>query len=72
MTKLLAEAFRKASSLPDAAQDEIAAAWIEELEWEARWDATLEKSQDKLEQLAKKALADYKSGRTKEMGFDDL
>ncbi len=33
---------------------------------------TLAGSQDKLERLAAKALQDYRAGKTKEMGFDEL
>ena len=45
---------------------------LEEIEWESRWDKTLAESQDKLDQLAQKALDEYQSGKTKEMGFDEL
>jgi len=70
-TKLLTEAFEKASELPDDVQDQLAKELWEEIEWESRWDSTLEGSQDTLERLAKKALSEYRSGKTKEMGFDD-
>jgi hypothetical protein len=72
MTKLLTQAFEKASELPDDLQDQLAQELLEEIEWEARWDNTLEASQEKLEGLAKKALLEYRSGKTKEMGFDKL
>ena len=44
----------------------------EEIEWESRWDRTLEASQETLERLATKALREYRSCKTKEMGFDNL
>ena len=72
MTKLLAEAFDRASKLSERLQDDIARELLEEIEWETRWDEMLAGSQDKLERLADKALQDYRAGKTKEMGFDEL
>jgi len=72
MTKLLAQAFEKASELSDDLQDQLARELLEELEWEARWEGTLEVSQAQLEKLAEKAMQAYRAGETKEMGFDDL
>ena len=72
MTKLLTQAFEKASELPDELQDQLAIEVIEEIEWESRWDQTLAHSQDKLERLVEKAAKEYRSGKTKEMGFDEL
>jgi hypothetical protein len=72
MTKLLTLAFEKASELSEELQDQLAQEMLEEIEWEARWDDTLESSQGKLEKLAEKALREYESGKTHEMGFDDL
>lgn len=72
MTKLLTQAFEKASELPEDLQDQLAQELLEEIEWEARWDGTLEASQGKLEKLADKALREYRAGTTKEMGFDEL
>lgn len=51
MTKLLTQAFEKASELPEDLQDQLAHQVLEEIEWEARWDSTLEGSQEKLEKL---------------------
>jgi hypothetical protein len=45
---------------------------LEELRGEARWDHTLAESQDHLEAVAEKALREYRAGKTKEMGFDQL
>ncbi len=72
MTNLLAQAFQKASELPENIQDELACELLEEIEWESRWDKTLADSQDKLDKMAQKALDEYQSGKTKEMGFDEL
>lgn len=72
MTKLLAQAFEKASQLPEHLQDELARALIDELTWEARWEQALAESSDQLDRIAENALEDYRAGRTKEMGFDEL
>jgi len=71
-TKLLTQAFEKASELPDDLQDQLAPELLEEIECESRWNDTLARSQDKLEQLAERAAQEYDDGKTKEMGFDEL
>lgn len=72
MTRLLAKAFEEASRLPEGVQDEIATTLLAEIEGEGHWDETLASTPDVLEKLADKALADFKAGRTRKMGFDDL
>ncbi len=72
MTKLLAQAFDKASELPENLQDELARELLEELAGEARWDRTLEQSADAIDRMAEQALREYRAGQTKEMGFDEL
>ena len=72
MTNLLTQAFQQAAGLPENLQDQLAQEVMEEIEYERRWDKTLAESQDKLDQLAEKALAEYKAGKTKEMGIDEL
>ena len=72
MTKLLKIAFDKASLFSEELQDQLAQELLEEIEWEAAWDKTLASSQDRLDQLAEKAEQDYLTGKTREMGFDDL
>ncbi|OHB65406.1 MAG: hypothetical protein A2Y76_10630 [Planctomycetes bacterium RBG_13_60_9] len=72
MTKLLAQAFEKASELPESLQNELARELLEELAGEARWDQTLEQSADAVDQMAEQALKEYRAGQTKEMGFDEL
>jgi len=72
MTKLLAEAFERASALPEELQDEVARQLLEELAWEARWDQTLAESADAVDQMAEEALREYRAGKTQEMGFDQL
>ena len=72
MTRLLAKAFEEASRLPESLQDEIAERLLDDIEGEAKWDETLARSSEKLEKLADKALAEFRAGRTKQMGFDEL
>ena len=72
MTDLLTKAFEQASKLPTGMQDEIAKQILEDIDGEMKWDETLAKSQKKLSELASKALKEYKSGRTKKMGFDEI
>jgi hypothetical protein len=72
MTKLLTKVFQKASKLPDNLQDQLAQEFLDELVWESRWDETLARSREKVDQLAEKAAKEYKAGKTRDMGFDDL
>ena len=72
MTKLLTEVFEEASRLPDSLQDQLARELLDELAHESRWDKALAESQGKVDQLAEKAVAEFKAGRTKEAGFDEL
>lgn len=73
MTNLLTEAIKKAQSLPEHLQDEIAAQLIEDIENEISWQQQLSQPQpEKLDQLASKALDDFKNGKTVAKGFDEL
>jgi hypothetical protein len=72
MTKALQSAFEAASRLPDEAQDALAAAILEELATEARWEATLAQSAPALERLADEALAEHRAGRTEPLDPDSL
>jgi hypothetical protein len=67
MTKPLKMAFEAASKLPEAEQDALAAAILEELESERRWDELFERSGDTLAKLAKEALAEERAGRTRSL-----
>ena len=55
MTKLLKQAFDRVSALPDDEQDAIASIVREEIEDEARWQASVAKSQVALSRLVKEA-----------------
>lgn len=72
MTELLEKAFVALSSLPDEQQNSMAQWILEELEDEQRWDTTFANSLPQLEQLAQKALDDYRAGRTQELKPDEL
>ena len=48
MTKALRKAFEAASKLPEAEQDAFAAAILEELASERRWDELFDRSTDTL------------------------
>ena len=72
MTELLQEVFQKASVLPVYLQDMLAKELLLEMEWEDKWDTTLENSQAALDKMVLKAIKEYKEGKTIEKGFDEL
>lgn len=72
MTKALKKAFEAASRLPDPDQDELAAAILEELEADERWEAAFARSQDTLARLADEALEEHRAGRTEPLDPDAL
>jgi hypothetical protein len=72
MTKLLEKAFSEAAKLPEPEQDALAAAILDELASERRWDELFERSGDILSELAKEALAEHRAGRTRALDPDKL
>lgn len=70
MTNALKKAFDAASRLPERDQEELAAAILEELAADERWERSLQSSPQTLEKLADEALADHKAGRIKPLDFD--
>jgi hypothetical protein len=72
MTEALSKAFALATILPEELQDDIAKQLMEDIQGELQWDNTLARSQDQLTKLAHHALKEFKAGRTKKMGFDEL
>jgi hypothetical protein len=72
MTKLLEEAFKKASELPETEQDSLAKWLLEELESEREWDRLFAGSQDALGRLAKEALDAHRRGETEPMDYHRL
>ncbi len=72
MTELLEQAISRLKTLSASEQDAIAAMILEELEDEARWDATFAKSQDALAKLASEAMTEYQAGKTQELDPETL
>ena len=72
MTKLLQEAFKRASELPETDQDAIAKWLIEELESDREWDRLFAESPDVLHRLAQEAMEAHRQGKTKPMDLDRL
>lgn len=72
MTKALRKAFEAASRLPDREQEELAAAILEELAADDRWEAAFAESQSALRRLAPEALKEPREGRTEALDPDAL
>jgi len=70
MTKALKKAFDVASKLPDKEQDALAAAILEEVAADERFEAALDAKPSALERLADEALAEHRAGRTKPLDLD--
>ena len=64
MTNRLKKAFEAASKLSPAAQDALAAAILEEVAAEGRWDEAFARRPDALAKLADEALSDHRAGKT--------
>ncbi len=64
MTKLLKEAFEKATKLPDQEQDSIALHIILEVDSRNQWDQTLAGTQDQLAAMAEQATEEHQKGKT--------
>lgn len=63
---------QKASALPDEIQDEMVEQWSEDIENEMNWQITLQQPQERLSELAQKALHESAQGKTVVMGFDEI
>ena len=72
MTKALQDVFREAEKLPEAEQEQLAAAIRAELEAETVWEGRLAASKEALEALADEALAEHRAGRTLPLDPDKL
>lgn len=64
MREALKRAFEAASRLPQREQDECAAAILEELDADERWEAIPARSQGARERVADEALEEHRAGRT--------
>src|SRR5438552_4002938 len=71
-TKALRKAFEAAARLPDREQEELAAAILEELAADGRWEATFAEPQSTLKRLADEALKEHRAGRTEGLDPDAL
>ena len=65
MTELLEKAFAEAANLPEAEQDMLARALLEDFAAEEKWDEALANSQDKLAALADEALTEFEKAETR-------
>lgn len=72
MTRLLEEAFKDASKLPDIEQNALAKWLLEELEAERKWDRVFAGSEDVLDQLVDEAIEAYRQGETTPLDIDKL
>ena len=72
MTLLLEKAFGKASELEATDQDDLARWLLEEIQHEEHWKCLFRKSQDTLGHLAEEALAEFRSGKTRELKLEEL
>lgn len=72
MTKALKSAFRAASSLPEAAQDALAAAILAEVSIERRSMGAARQDEEPLTRLADEALEDEATGRTETLDLDTI
>ncbi len=72
MTELLQKAIAEVSKLPAEEQDALAAWILEEISSEERWDGAFANSLDKLESLAREALAEHHEGSTQQLEPDKL
>ncbi len=72
MTDLMEKAIAELSRLPESEQDVMAQWILDELEDEARWDRAFSESLPQLEKLGRKALEDYRAGRTYDLDPDKL
>lgn len=71
MTKALQDAFKEAEKLPEAEQDQLAAAIRAEIEADSAWETRLAGSQGELARLADEALAKRRSGCTHPLDADE-
>ncbi len=72
MTKLLEQAFDRATKLTDDEQDALASVILEELADERRWAKAFEGSRTALDRLAKEAIEDLEQGRTTPLDPDKV
>jgi hypothetical protein len=72
MTQLLQQAIEQVQKLTSDEQDAIATMILDEIVDERRWDEAFARSQDQLSKLAEKVRADISTGKTRDLGIDEL
>ena len=72
MTKLLEKAFKEASKLSELEQNALARWLIDEIISEKKWEKTFAGSEDVLDKLADKAIAEHAEGKTRLLDVDQL
>ena len=72
MTRLLEQAIAAIAKLPEAEQDALARALMDEIGADERWDARFAQSSESLADLADEAIAEHRAGRTKPLDPDTL
>jgi hypothetical protein len=72
MCQLLEEVFERARQLPESERQAIAEIFLEDLENEARWNASFADSQEPLSKWADEIRAEIKAGKVSELGIDEL
>jgi hypothetical protein len=72
MTKALKKACEAASRLPDREQEELAAAILEEIAADERWDSAFAESQSMLKRLADEAVREQRASRSEVLDPDAL
>ena len=70
MTKLLENAFARASQLSEEEQEALARFIIQESESYSKWDTQLASSEDVLESLASTALDEFNKGSAPKLDLD--
>ena len=74
MTKLLEQAFARASELSQEEQDRFARFLLAQLESERQWTELFSRpeSEDLLKELADEALAEHQAGRTRPLDVEEM
>jgi hypothetical protein len=72
MTRALQKLIDVVSRLPEREQETLAAAILDDLASDERWDALLSSSPDALGRLADEALAEHRAGRTQPLDPDSV
>lgn len=74
MTRLLQQAFEKASELAETEQDKLARFLLAELEPERQWTELFARpeSEGVLERLADEALSEHHAGRTRLLSLEEM